>query len=144
MSNLKALSNIGLDQVDEFRKSVSSNRSYTLSSALNRGSTMTKKTQMNKFTQYERELNKQNQALGEETEAQNKKVIKHLSTLIKRNKSLIHLDLSQTQLTEYMLWKIGVCLSRAKSLASIHLSGNQGVTPTLKELLAERIRSLPK
>jgi hypothetical protein len=43
-----------------------------------------------------------------------------------------------------MLWRIGMCLSRAKSLASIHFSGNQGITPTLKEHLEERIRCVSR
>ena len=53
---------------------------------------------------------------------------------------MLHLDLSQTNLTEYMLWKIGSSLARAKSLVSIHLSGNQGITPSLKKHLFSRIR----
>ena len=44
--------------------------------------------------------------------------------MIKRNKALIHLDLSHTNLTEYMLWHIGKALSRARSVVSVHLSGN--------------------
>ena len=60
--------------------------------------------------------------------------------MIKRNKELLHLDLSQTNLTEYMLWHIGKALTRARSVISLHLSGNQGVTPTLIEQLRTRIR----
>ena len=64
--------------------------------------------------------------------------------MIKRNKELLHLDLSQTNLTEYMLWHIGKALTRARSVISLHLSGNQGVTPTLIEQLRIRIRCSPK
>ena len=60
--------------------------------------------------------------------------------MIKRNKALLHLDLSQTNLTEYMLWHIGKALSRARSVISLHLSGNQGITPTLLKQLQPRIR----
>ena len=60
--------------------------------------------------------------------------------MIKRNKALLHLDLSHTQLTEYMLWHVGKALSRARSVVSVHLSGNQGITPTLIEQLQTRIR----
>ena len=63
--------------------------------------------------------------------------------MIKRNKALIHLDLSHTNLTEYMLWHIGKALSRARSVVSVHLSGNQGITPTLIEQLQTRIRCRP-
>lgn len=70
--------------------------------------------------------------------------MQNICTIIKRNKKLLHLDLSNTQLTEYMLWYIGKSLARAKSLISCHLSGNQGVTPTLMELLQTRIRCASK
>ena len=39
-----------------------------------------------------------------------------------------------------MLWKLGASLVRAKSLVSIHLSGNQGITPALKKHIRGRIR----
>ena len=64
--------------------------------------------------------------------------------MIKRNKALLHLDLSQVNLTEYMLWHIGKALTRARSVISLHLSGNQGVTPTLIEQLRTRIRCQPQ
>ena len=70
----------------------------------------------------------------------NIETIKNLERFIKRNKQLIHLDLTQTNLTEYMLWKLGSSLARAKSLVSIHFSGNQGITPALKHHLLSRIR----
>ena len=69
----------------------------------------------------------------------NLEIIKNLERFIKRNKNLIHLDLSQTNLTELMLWRIGSALSRAKSLVSIHFSGNQGITPAVKDQLFKRI-----
>jgi len=43
-----------------------------------------------------------------------------------------------------MLWNIGSALSRAKSIISIHLSGNQGITPALKMMLKSRIRCKPE
>ena len=61
----------------------------------------------------------------------NCEVTNGLMRLIKRNKQLLHLDLTQCNLTEFMLWKIGASLARAKSLVSLHLSGNQGITPNL-------------
>lgn len=60
-------------------------------------------------------------------------IVANICTMIKRNKSLLHLDLSHTHLTEYMLWNIGKALSRARSVISVHLSGNRGITPTLKD-----------
>ena len=64
--------------------------------------------------------------------------------MIKRNKCLIHLDLSLTGLTEYMLWHISKSLSRARSVVSCHLSGNIGITNTLIEQIHGRIRCKPK
>ena len=64
--------------------------------------------------------------------------------MIKRNKALIHLDLSLTGLTEYMLWHISKSLSRARSVVSCHLSGNIGITNTLIEQIHGRIRCKPK
>ena len=127
------------------RQSISSSRSMapSLTMSLKRDSVFTHKKVESKFDRYGRTLDKANRALGQETEGRNNEVVKYLSTLIKRNKNLVHLDLTQTQLTEHMLWRIGMCLSRAKSLAAIHFSGNPGITPSLKEYLTERIRCRP-
>lgn len=46
----------------------------------------------------------------------NVKVSLLLAKFIKRNKNLMHLDLSSTQMTELMLWNVGSSLSRAPSL----------------------------
>ena len=70
----------------------------------------------------------------------NIEVVGNLARFIKRNKQLIHFDLTQTNLTEYMLWKLGASLVRAKSLIAIHLCGNQGITPALKKHIHGRIR----
>jgi hypothetical protein len=62
----------------------------------------------------------------------NIKVSLFLAKFIKRNKSLMHLDLTSTQMTEIMLWTVGKALSRAPSLQGIHLSGNPGITAELR------------
>ena len=56
---------------------------------------------------------------------------------------MLHLDLSQTNLTEYMLWRIGSSLSRARTLQCVHFSGNQGLTASVKMQLLDRIRCKP-
>lgn len=76
-------------------------------------------------------------------EKQRADLVASVCTMIKRNKSLLHLDLSHTALTEYMLWHIGKALSRARSVVSLHLDGNPGFTPTLAEQLQTRIRCQP-
>lgn len=59
----------------------------------------------------------------------NEEIVANISTFMKRNKKITHIDLSHCNLTEYMLWGIGQALSRCKSLICLHLSGNQGITP---------------
>ena len=63
------------------------------------------------------------------------KVVENIIRLIKYNKNLQLLNLQKTGLTEYMLLKIGKALSRTKSLLSIHLCDNPGVTDRLKDYL---------
>ena len=81
------------------------------------------------FEEYEKVLKIENKEL--EYAKHNLKIIRHLTRFIKRNQQLMHFNLTQTNLTEYMLWKLGSALNRAKSLVSLHLSGNQGITPAL-------------
>lgn len=71
------------------------------------------------------------------------KVVENLTMLIKRNKRLQHVNLTNTGLTEYMILQIGRSLRRAKSLLSIHLCQNPGSTPRAKEYLLQRIRCMP-
>ena len=65
-------------------------------------------------------------------------VVDCICTIIKYNPNLIHLDLSNTGLTEPMMWHFGQALRRAKSLRSIHLCGNVGITDELVEYLTKR------
>lgn len=71
-------------------------------------------------------------------------VVRHLSSFIKYNKNLLHLDLSSTGLCDDMLKCFGVALRRAKTLLSLHLSGNPGVTPQVKAYLKERAHCVDK
>eukprot|EP00347_Sterkiella_histriomuscorum_P014450 403360819 len=68
----------------------------------------------------------------------NTKIMISLSNFIKYNKNLLHLDISNTGMTQPMLWSLGTALRRSRSLVSIHLSGNPGVTEQLKEYLHQR------
>ena len=67
-------------------------------------------------------------------------IANHLIKFIKYNKNLLHLDLTQTGLNEKILWSFGTGLRRAKSLLSIHLTGNPGVSEGLKDYLFQRVR----
>ena len=54
----------------------------------------------------------------------NEDLLNNLRNFIKKNKQLIHLDLTSTNLTEYMIWQLGSSLRRAKSVASVHFCNN--------------------
>ena len=69
----------------------------------------------------------------------NSDILSDLTVFIKKNKQLIHIDLTATNLTEYMIWKLGSSLRRAKSIASIHFSNNQCFSEALKQQLFNRI-----
>lgn len=64
-----------------------------------------------------------------------------LSKFMKRNQNLTLVDLSYTGMTEQMLFQFGAILRRAKSLRSIHLSGNK-ITPKLISYLVERAHAV--
>ena len=70
--------------------------------------------------------------------------IENLCSLLKRNKRLQHVNLCKTGLTEYMIVKIAKAMRRAKALCSIHLDGNPGVTPRVKEFVSSCIRAMPQ
>jgi hypothetical protein len=56
---------------------------------------------------------------------------------MKKNPNIVHIDLSNTGLTEKHLFSFGVALRRTKSLRSIHLSGNQ-ITENVVDYLVEK------
>ena len=70
-------------------------------------------------------------------------LIESIVMLVKRNKQLLHLNLTSTGLTEQMIVDIAVALRRAKSLLSVHLCGNKGVTERSKEFMKIKIRAMP-
>ncbi len=67
------------------------------------------------------------------------KMIDNLGKFIKYNKNLLHIDLSYTRLDADSLIKIGTYLRRAKSLLSIHFSGNPGVNSQVKAYLLDKL-----
>lgn len=70
--------------------------------------------------------------------------LKKITRLIKYNKSLLHLNLSHTGLTEHQVREIGTSLRRGRSILVLHLSGNPGVTEDIKSYLQERVRCAPR
>lgn len=61
--------------------------------------------------------------------------------LIKRNKQLTHLNLVSTGLTELMIVELAIAIRRSKSLLSVHLCGNRGVTDRIKDFVRTKIRA---
>ena len=53
--------------------------------------------------------------------------ILNICKFIKYNPKLLHFDISKTGLSKHQLIELGPALRRAKSLISLHASGNPGV-----------------
>ena len=81
---------------------------------------------------------------NEELAEKAKVAIENLVNFIKKNKFLIHADLSFTGLSEKQLWYFGRAMRRSFSLRALHLSGNPGITPRLKQYLSERAHCMPE
>jgi len=70
---------------------------------------------------------------------QDQTLVDNLCKFIKYNFKLYHLDLSHTGLTTLMLREFGSSLRRAKSLLSLHLNGNPGLSSALKAEMHQRV-----
>jgi len=64
--------------------------------------------------------------------------------MIKHSRSLYHIDLTATGLTEFMIHEMGTYLKRSRSLLVIHLSGNTGLSDPNLEYLYKRTISRPR
>jgi hypothetical protein len=62
---------------------------------------------------------------------------------IKFNPNLTHLDLSSTGLTSQIIHGLGKTLRRSRSLLSVHLSENPGLTAENKRYITKRIKARP-
>lgn len=62
---------------------------------------------------------------------------------MKYNQELQVLDLSHTGLNYAMLLKVGPTLRKARSLISLNLSGNPGISDHLIEVLHDRVHCVP-
>ena len=62
-----------------------------------------------------------------------------VSSLIKYNPHLHHLDLQGCGLTEYILKEIAKALRKSRSLVGIHLSENPGLQAKTKEFIFQRV-----
>lgn len=72
-----------------------------------------------------------------------KETITNLCKFIKYNPKLLHLDLTKTGLSHLMLLEFGPALRRAKSIISLHLSGNPGIDEEVTQALHKRAHCMP-
>ena len=72
------------------------------------------------------------------------KIVENLCQFIKKNTVLLHLDLSNMGIHSEMIKEFGPALRKSKSILSLHLSGNPGVTKDVKKYLRQRVRCVPK
>ena len=63
---------------------------------------------------------------------QNASLAHHLRQFIWINRKLIHVDLSYTNLSEAVVYKLIPGIRKSKTLMSIHVSGNPGITEMTK------------
>lgn len=67
----------------------------------------------------------------------------NLIHFIKRNKNLIHVDMTQCELDEDVVLKIGASLRKAAAIRAIHLCDNPGVNDEVVGQLITRIHAMP-
>lgn len=63
--------------------------------------------------------------------------LKYLHLLINHSLTLVHLDLTNTNLNEIVVKRLLPVIKSQNTLQSIHLSGNPGVTPAAKKQACE-------
>ena len=63
-----------------------------------------------------------------------------LGKIIKHSKTILHMNLTGTGLSEGVIFEMGNSLRRARSLLCLHLSGNPGLTSENFEYLNTRIK----
>ena len=69
------------------------------------------------------------------SKAHDAKICNYIVTFIQKNRQLLHLDLTQTKLSEKMLWDICCSITKSRTLVSLHVSENPGITDELKKKL---------
>ena len=69
--------------------------------------------------------------------------IRKICKFIKMNTKLVHLNLSSCGMTDEMLREFGTAMRRSKSMTSLHLSGNPGVSPEVRDAICERAHVKP-
>ena len=66
-----------------------------------------------------------------------------LGKIIKHSRTLVHMNLSGCGLSKEVIYEMGTCLRRARSVLCLHLSGNPGLTTENLDYLGKRVRCRP-
>ena len=74
----------------------------------------------------------------------NREILGCLSTFIKYNTYLVHLDLRNIGLTVAAIKYLTSFLNKAQALQILHLGGNEGVTPEIVNWVCHRIKGRMK
>ena len=74
----------------------------------------------------------------------NTELLNCLTQFIKYNTHLVHLDLRNIGLTSPALKFLASFLNKAQALQSLHLGGNEGVTPKVVDWIVNRINGQMK
>ena len=67
-----------------------------------------------------------------------------LGKIIKHSRTLIHFNLTGCGLSKEVIFEIGTCLRRSRSVLVIHLSGNPGLTDENFDYLPRRAKCRPR
>jgi len=68
------------------------------------------------------------QEIKEKLDERNDEIAVNICRFIKYNQNLMHLNLSHTFLDKDTIHKVSEAMNKARSLQSLHLSGNPGIT----------------
>ncbi len=68
-------------------------------------------------------------------------VVENLQNFIAQNSKLLHLDLSETGLSEDMIYEIIKALNYSNSIIGLHLSGNPGLSNQLCKKIYSKINA---
>ena len=67
-----------------------------------------------------------------------------LGKIIKHSRTLIHFNLTGCGLSKEVIFEIGTCLRRSRSVLVIHASGNPGLTDENFDYLPRRVKCRPR
>ena len=81
--------------------------------------------------------------IKERLDERNDDIAWNICRFIKYNQNLMHLNLSHTFMDKDMVYKICDCMNKARSLQSLHLSGNPGITDETIKYLRKHIVCKP-